>query len=114
MKEGSDDLILAESSTRERPVSPKMAFKNANSNIDLEENDKSVTKILLSELRNIKISLIKSSIDIERVFRMPLSHLKLNVRGLLKFRINLLILALRTCTGKNSLTLSSEMNLFPH
>lgn len=36
-------------------------------------------RTLLRELKNIKIALINSSDDIERVFKVPLSHLKINV-----------------------------------
>lgn len=49
------------------------------STIEFNEPDKSVTKILLLELRNIKKSLIESSRDIEKVFKLPLSHVKINV-----------------------------------
>jgi hypothetical protein len=38
-----------------------------------------VMSILLLELTNIKNALISSSLDIEKVFKYPLSHLKLNV-----------------------------------
>ena len=34
---------------------------------------------LFSELKNIQNALINSSADIEKVFRMPLLHLKINV-----------------------------------
>jgi hypothetical protein len=57
---------------------------NKNSKIEFNEPDKSVTKILLLELRNIKKSLIESSKDIEKVFKLPLSHVKINVRKLNK------------------------------
>ena len=43
-----------------------------------EFSNKSVTKILLLELRNIKKSLLRSSSDIEKVFKSPIGHLKLN------------------------------------
>jgi len=39
-----------------------------------------VMSILLLELTNIKNALISSSPDIEKVFKYPLSHLKLNVK----------------------------------
>jgi hypothetical protein len=52
-----------------------------NSRIEFNEPDKSVTKILLLELRNIKKSLIESSKDIEKVFKLPLSHVKINVKN---------------------------------
>jgi hypothetical protein len=39
-----------------------------------------VMSILLLELTNIKNALISSSPDVERVFKYPLSHLKLNVK----------------------------------
>lgn len=55
---------------------------NKTSRIEFNEPDKSVTKILLLELRNIKKSLIESSKDIEKVFKLPLSHVKINVRKL--------------------------------
>jgi hypothetical protein len=54
--------------------------QNKNSRIEFNEPDKSVTKILLLELRNIKKSLIESSKDIEKVFKLPLSHVKINVK----------------------------------
>ena len=38
-----------------------------------------IMSILLLELTNIKNALISSSSDIEKVFKYPLSHLKLNV-----------------------------------
>jgi hypothetical protein len=43
------------------------------------ESDRSVTKIILTELKKIKKLLIDSSRDIEKVFKQPLSYLKLNV-----------------------------------
>ncbi len=39
-----------------------------------------VMSILLLELTNIKNALFSSSADIEKVFKYPLSHLKLNVK----------------------------------
>ena len=40
----------------------------------------SVMSILLLELTNIKNALFSSSEDIEKVFKYPLSHLKINVK----------------------------------
>ncbi len=57
----------------------KNKVKKANKKIEFNEPDKSVTKILLLELRNIKKSLIESSKDIEKVFELPLSHVKVGV-----------------------------------
>jgi hypothetical protein len=54
-------------------------FTQCKNSIEFNEPDKSVTKILLLELRNIKKSLIESSRDIEKVFKLPLSHVKINV-----------------------------------
>lgn len=39
-------------------------------------------RTLLRELTNIKIALMTSSADIERVFKSPLSHLRINVINL--------------------------------
>lgn len=47
--------------------------------LDINDSDKSVTKILLLELKELKKVLIESSKDIQRVFKLPLSHLRLNV-----------------------------------
>jgi hypothetical protein len=62
-------------------VSPKNSQKiNSNSkSVEFNEPDKSVCKILLTELRNIKQCLIDSSKDIEKVFKVPFSHLSINV-----------------------------------
>lgn len=47
--------------------------------LDFNESDKSVTKILLLELKKIKKILVESSKDVQKVFKFPLSHLKINV-----------------------------------
>jgi len=46
---------------------------------ELNDCDKSVTKILLLELKKIKKLLLDSSKDIQKVFKLPLSHLVENV-----------------------------------
>jgi hypothetical protein len=64
--------------------------KNSKSSVEFNEPE-SVCKILLSELFNIKKCLIKSSKDIERIFKLPFSHLKVNVslyKYLLTYSLN--------------------------
>jgi len=46
-------------------------------------------RTLLRELTNIKIALITSSAEIEKVFKSPLSHLRINVKNYLFFLFNL-------------------------
>jgi hypothetical protein len=41
----------------------------------MNDNVKKIIKILLTELRSVYEALIKSSIDIERIFRLPLYQL---------------------------------------
>lgn len=42
-------------------------------------------KILINELKNIKLALYDASIDLQKIFGMPLSHLQKNVYLLLIF-----------------------------
>lgn len=49
--------------------------KLKNKQNELNEPYKCVTKIVLVELRNIKLSLINSANDIEKIFKLPLSNL---------------------------------------
>ncbi len=76
-EETKDGQINSKSEMQEKEMKNKV--KRANKKIEFNEPDKSVTKILLLELRNIKKSLIESSKDIEKVFELPLSHVKLGV-----------------------------------
>ena len=74
-EETKDGQINSKSEMQEKEIKNKV--KRANKKIEFNEPDKSVTKILLLELRNIKKSLIESSKDIEKVFELPLSQVKL-------------------------------------
>ncbi len=73
----------------------KSQIKSSNKKIEFNEPDKSVTKILLLELRNIKKSLIESSKDIEKVFKLPLSHVRIDVSkiNIIAFMILLILIS---------------------
>jgi hypothetical protein len=48
---------------------------NKTSNLEMNDNVKKVIKLLLNELRSVYNALIKSSNEIEKVFKLPLYHL---------------------------------------
>jgi hypothetical protein len=55
-------------------------YERDNSRKHLSEPYKCVTKTLLVELKNIKIALINSSVDIEKIFNKPFDSLFTKVK----------------------------------
>lgn len=62
-------------STTTSPSTPTSTTSSTKSNLEMNDNVKKIIKLLLTELKSVYNALIKSSTDIERIFRLPLYQL---------------------------------------
>lgn len=78
----SNPLVFFQSKNVSKNANKKLNQNGLNKKeqiLQFNEETINIMSILLMELTNIKNALINSSADIERVFKLPLSHLKINV-----------------------------------